>query len=466
MKKMFMAIIVVLTFILCCPAPSFAELGDYGPLKTLKHLRKPPKADNPVTDSQRLPPYPLLNNPRRFRDGFDPKEYLKWQTVKLHPSTGAICGNGSPYKFFVNRVAHTSNTLFYFEGGGACWDYDSCVGNKGLDGARNPDGIPDDYMKIRNPESSLVSPFVFRANPFSRVKTQDWNIVFVPYCTGDIYSGDKVAIYEDPRGENEPLVWHHNGVKNSRAVVAWVKNNLQRPAQMLVTGCSAGGAGSLTNYAAIRGDIAPTKGYMINDSGPIYTAPAGGSEEMYPSIPLQNKIRQAWGLDSGPFQFVSNLLTGFEPSNAGTLPLALAEKFRNDRFGHTQFWQDLRYSLFSYGEFYDDTREAADQAQKDERIRERWYQDTNNLMEDFSTVSNYGYYLPHFRDFNKSHCATIVEFENSDIQEAGLEMEDFVNNVLEGQGAVLTSVEYDGEADQNKDFDFFYWLLNQLLDRG
>lgn len=66
-------------------------------------------------------------------------------------------------------------------------------------------------------------------------------MVYVPYCTGDIYSGDKVAVYDNPQAAQPPLVWHHNGLRNTRAVVAWLKNNLQRPAQLLTTGCSAGG---------------------------------------------------------------------------------------------------------------------------------------------------------------------------------------------------------------------------------
>ena len=126
-----------------------AELGDYGFWQTLANLFSPMKADNKVTSEQaNAAQYPLKLNPGNFDDGFSPGNYLAWQTVQLSPSTGAICGNGSPYKFFVNRVAHTSNTIIYMEGGGACWDHASCTGKTGIRGARNPDGIPDDYMSL------------------------------------------------------------------------------------------------------------------------------------------------------------------------------------------------------------------------------------------------------------------------------------------------------------------------------
>ncbi len=87
---------------------------------------------------------------------------------------------------------------------------------------------------------------------------------------------DKVAVYEDPQSQQAPLIWHHNGLRNMRAVVGWLKDNLPRPTQMLTTGCSAGGAGSLTNYAPTRQDISPTRSFLINDSGPVFSAISGG----------------------------------------------------------------------------------------------------------------------------------------------------------------------------------------------
>ena len=161
-------------------APLKAEEGDYSFWQTLVNLVSPPKADNKVTAAQRQGNYPLQSNPSGFADGFNRGAYSQWQTVQLAPETGAVCGDGSPYKFFVNRVANTRNTILYMEGGGACWDYASCTGQTGVRGARNPNGIPNDYMSLLNPGSSLVSPFVTRVSPFDGVKTQGWNMVYVP----------------------------------------------------------------------------------------------------------------------------------------------------------------------------------------------------------------------------------------------------------------------------------------------
>ncbi|KAF0809033.1 hypothetical protein A167_02243 [Alcanivorax sp. S71-1-4] len=445
--------------------PALAELGDYNAWQTTVNIFSPRTADNPVTPADQTGPYPLLTNPSGFSDGFAPGNYYAWQTIQMAPETGAVCGNGSPFKFFVNRVPNTSNTIVYFEGGGACWDYESCSGDFGIRGARNPNGIPDDYMSLLNPSSSLVSPFVVRLHPWTRTKAQNWNMIYVPYCTGDIYSGDTVAVYEDPTETNEPLVWHHNGVRNTRAVVAWLKNNLQRSGQMLATGCSAGGAGSFTNYLGVRRDLAPTRGYLINDSGPVFTAPVGGDPEVYPSLPLQNHIRDAWGLDQpdGPLEYIADAMPGLDLDDLGTLYPALAATFPNDRLGHTHFWDDLNYSSYSYERFFPEIENAPDQATKEALIHERWYIDTARLQSELSSLDNVGYFMPRYRAVNESHCTSIIEFANADIQEQGLELDDFINNVMEGSGAVMQASESDTTADYNKPFNLLYYTLDQLL---
>ncbi|MAA65232.1 MAG: hypothetical protein CL581_10710 [Alteromonadaceae bacterium] len=457
--------VLILTLGMSLSGAAFAELGDYGFWRTLVNLASPPKADNPVTEAQRQGDYPLQANPAGFNDGFSPGKYYEWQTVKLSAETGAVCGNGSEYKFFVNRVPNTSNTVVYMEGGGACWDYESCSGQTGIRGARNPDGIPDDYMNIANPSASLVSPFVVRLNPLSSVKTQNWNMVYIPYCTGDIYSGDRVAVYDDPTGDAPPLVWHHNGLRNNRAVVSWVKDHLQRPKQMLATGCSAGGIGSLTNYQPMRRDIAPTRGFLIDDSGPAFQAPLDGDPAQYPSVPLQTLIRDAWGLDeaSGPLAYLKSGMPLLDLNDLGTLYTALATALPSDRMGHTHFWQDLNFSAYSYERFYDDIQNAPSEAAKEQLLHDRWHVDTDRLLSQLSNLDNFGYFMPWYRGVNESHCSTIIEFANSDIQEAGLEMDDFVDNVLNGSGAVMQASETDQQADYNKPFNAFYWLLGQIL---
>ncbi|MGH7289335.1 MAG: pectin acetylesterase-family hydrolase [Myxococcota bacterium] len=457
-----------LLVLMVVPMAARAELGDYSTLQVVRNLLVPPGPDNPVSDGEQTGPFPLLANPPGFDDGFDPARYYEWQTIQLHPGTDSVCGNGSPYKFFVNRTPETRNTIIYLEGGGACWDGPSCRGETGIRGARNPDGIPDDYMSLLNPGASAVSPYVFRAHPYSRVKTQDWNMVYVPYCTGDIYVGDTVQVYADPAGVEPPLIWHHNGARNVLAVLAWLKDNLPRPTQMLTAGCSAGSIGALAGYELIRGHMAPTRGYLIDDSGPAFSAPQGGDPADHPSIPLHQQIREAWGLDGAhaPIQYLKTRLPKLNTTDLGSMYRALADKYPNDRMGQTHFWEDLNYSSYSYERFYDEIENAPSQETKELLIHERWYLDTENLMEALEALPNFGYYLPRYRALNESHCTTIVDFENGDIQEDGLELSDFIDDVLEGSGPVMQASEEDRVSDFQKPPNPLYIAIDELLQSG
>ena len=458
--------------------PAAAEDGDYTWWQVLINLVNPPPADNPVTPAQQQGLYPLLSNPPGFHDGFLPGAYDQWQTIQLAPETGAICGNGSPYKFFLMRSAQTTNTVIYMEGGGACWDYGSCTGQAGILGARNPNGIPDNYMSITNPAALLVSPFVGRINVLEFInllngevpqlqplKTQEWNIVYAPYCTGDVYSGDRVAVYPDPTGQHQPLIWHHNGLRNERAMVAWLKNNLPRPAQMLSVGCSAGGTGSLTNYAARRTDMASPHSFLLDDSGPIFSAPVGSDPNTYPSEPLFTQIRQSWGLDepNGPLTALAQYLPQFNPSDMGSIYGALSNQFPNDRLGHTHFWQDLNYSRYSYERFFPAIENAPDEATKERLIHQFWAIDTARLRDNLAGYDNFGGYFPQYRALNASHCTTIVDLRNGDIQDQGLELIDFINSVLDGNGRVLHASETSDAADLAKPPDLLYIAVNALL---
>lgn len=143
--------------------------------------------------------------------------YFQWDMVELPAASGAACGDGSPYRFFVNRTPLSKNLVAVFEGGGACWDQNACLGIGPLSAA-NPNGIPPDYMQHLNNMAAkgLVTPFSARTDPFQKVQTQSWNIVYLPYCTGDVHSGSRIAVYDDADPAH-PRTQYHRGQANIRA---------------------------------------------------------------------------------------------------------------------------------------------------------------------------------------------------------------------------------------------------------
>jgi len=320
-----------------------------------------------------------------------------WERVEL---PGTVCGNGSQYKFFVHRTS-SPNLLFFFEGGGACWDYDTCSGRAGLLGAANPNGIADDYMEGFT--AKYVSPIVNGADPGLPLRsrtdlpTKDWNVVYMPYCTGDVHIGNRDAVYEDQTGAEPPLAWNHSGFANTAAAAEYAASQFPSVNKLLVTGFSAGGTATSAAYYFVRSAIAPQRGYLLNDSGPVYPAPNAD----FNSRGLHDQIRESWNLDS----VFSQLPGSFDPDDFGSLNRVVAETFPNDQIAYTAYTRDYNYSRFSYERFH----EPDDQ----ETVLSRWHEDQDNLVEAFDQLDNVSYFIPHHRPINDSHCSTIITFIGS-----------------------------------------------------
>ena len=329
--------------------------------------------------------------------------YEQW--VKVEPP-GVVCGNNSQYKFWVNFSAKSDNLVVVLEPGGACWDYDSCTGANGIRGAANVDGLPDDHYKL----AGFISPFLNRDS--DEVPTTTWNYVYIPYCTGDVHTGNAVSTYLDDTG-TKTVEFHHDGHEATEAVVSWLDENFTHVPKLFVTGCSAGGAGSVVNYHFLRKGLhAVEKGYMLDDSGPIF--PSSGYSAM-----LHAKIREAWNVDS----LATDMPPGFTLDDMGTINTAIADEFPKDRLATTYFRRDMDYSLYSYERFYNFPP-------KDEILR-MWDADTQLFTKLYDTRKNLHYVIPYWRNVNDSHCTTLFSFAGSDIEAQGQELGPWIEDLLD-----------------------------------
>lgn len=393
--------------------------------------------------------------------------YFTWETVELPASTGASCSDGSPYRFFVNRTPFTSKTVVMVEGGGACWEQKGCLGGSALS-AVNPHGIETNYMSDVNAQAKfgLVTPFTMRLDPLQAVQTQSWNIVYVTYCTGDVHTGNKVNVYDNVDPAN-PLTFYHRGDVNAQAIANWMAKNMPRPSQLLMTGFSAGGVGSMAQYDTFRSTLKPTRSSLLSDSGPLFQAPRSSTPEQSPSLPLHNKIREAWGLDL-PTGMVTRLLHKYpgmaDPDNLGSLGTALPKIYPHDRLGFALFQEDDDFSAFSYQDFYSDIYNAPTDAIRKANTNARWRQDIATWIDGLKPFSNVGYYIPYARSMNKSHCLTIVTFGGTGIPEAGYkDVGAFVDNLLAPSGPLIRAYQTVQQIQLVTFSDYIAQLLSNLI---
>ena len=152
-----------------------------------------------------------------------------WNRIPGPPGTG--CSKDSTYAFYVKPGASDKLTI-YFQGGGACWNPATCglSGQPTFDPAVDSTDAPANFGGILD----LANP----ANP-----VRDHSIVFVPYCTADVFLGNRAVPYSDPPtggASSRSLQIQHRGRAGADSVLNWVFARFREPALVFVTGSSAG----------------------------------------------------------------------------------------------------------------------------------------------------------------------------------------------------------------------------------
>jgi hypothetical protein len=172
----------------------------------------------------------------------------------------AACDDGTTTGIGVNLTS-SQNVLVFFNGGGACWDYTTCyILNTAVHG---PFGQAQ-FDALAAGFGGTILDRQLAGNPFA-----DWNLVFVPYCTGDVHGGDNVATYQNGAMTR---MFHHVGHSNVLAYLHRLGPTFPTIGRMVVSGSSSGGFGALLNFATFRGRWPGGKMYLLDDSGPFLEA--------------------------------------------------------------------------------------------------------------------------------------------------------------------------------------------------
>lgn len=185
-----------------------------------------------------------------------------WNSV----ATGGLCSTGTPYQFYVRDSAASDNLLIYFNGGGACWFGQACDLN-----AEPNVHSPFAEMPGNNP-ANFNGIFALNRddNP-----VRDYDMVVLPYCTGDVHigGGKRNYSYSASDGEEVTITTYHNGYENSTTVLDWIYEQYDSPQRVVIGGSSAGAIGSSFYSGLVAEHYADTPVILIADAAGGYNSP-------------------------------------------------------------------------------------------------------------------------------------------------------------------------------------------------
>lgn len=222
----------------------------------------PPGSSQPGNETQTLPPVELA-------EPFVAPAF-EWTWV---PIAGTSCRDGSEAGVMVNLNPDSDQLAIALEGGGACYDALSCYATPKDISAEKRADFADDY------DSGLFDRGR-EDNPLG-----DWNLVFVPYCTGDMHMG------AEPDGDVSGEAQRFVGYANMTAFLSRIVPSFPSATRALLTGGSAGGVGAALNYFQVTRYFDPIPVDMLNDAGPTVASP-------WASTCLQEGWRKLWNLDA------------------------------------------------------------------------------------------------------------------------------------------------------------------------
>ena len=235
----------------------------------------------------------------------------KKKRITLATETGARCGNGSRYAFFMRMAPEgqpVDRVVIHLQGGGICTDEASCLSAL----ATNPNAF--EARKDRYKKKGVLSNDPAQ-NPFA-----NWTKVFLPNCGQDAFTGGGAT--NDFGGATV----QRNGAQNLRAALArardiiWMARDASdgkgyRPDEMQVVfgGSGSGGYGVAFNLHYLLDELRWTKTVAVVDSS---LAPDNGGGDgigsIFPPLLLATNDPEAWQARSmaPPYALPDGLVTG------------------------------------------------------------------------------------------------------------------------------------------------------------
>jgi hypothetical protein len=213
------------------------------------------------------------------------------------PVDGAVSRDGTPAGLFYKySKTGSKNLLVYMAGGGVCADGFFCNMNPpNKDAALTAENVGAGVFNIFGPDQEAQDPNgerwqsgIFKDDPANPAR--DWNMVFIPYVTGDVFFGSK------PNGTVPDVegTFQFVGKINMQKFISRILASFQDTEIVVISGSSAGGIGALLNATYFAdGFIDLGKGarlFVLDDAGPFF-------DDAYLEVCIQKRYRELYALD-------------------------------------------------------------------------------------------------------------------------------------------------------------------------
>lgn len=228
-----------------------------------------------------------------------------------------ICRDGSSTGFAVRWIQGSDKVAIFLQGGGACLTPDSCSQTAGN---FNEDKFNEQWSS-GSISQGLLDP--------QRGPLMDWNIVYVPYCTGDLHLGNKEDGYVPGVAQQQRFV----GYRNMSLMLTKVKGLFDDVSKVLLVGVSAGGFGAVYNYDQVAQVFPNRKVVLLNDSGTLL------EDDEAMTLCLQLTVRVFFNIDSTLPPDCAECFSA-DGDGLAALPVFLAEKYPQASFGFFSTMRD------------------------------------------------------------------------------------------------------------------------------
>ncbi len=186
----------------------------------------------------------------------------EWHAVK-----GTVCRDGSEAGYFLKRRVFDERVVMLLGPGGACFNVLTCELNPRSVGNQFPKDLGIFAQRDDNP-------------------VRDWNQIYVPYCSGDNFGGNRSDVFILGMLKKQNFLGH----KNLKLILDDVAATLPTMEHLVFGGMSAGGFGSILNYVDVRKRFPQVPVTLLDDSGvPL--------EDEFIAPCLQKRFRTTWGLN-------------------------------------------------------------------------------------------------------------------------------------------------------------------------